>query len=82
MKTKKPDRFERMAAKFSDQEDSGPCSCFECRVYNVSNLLRRQHRAYVRIVKSLHQQYESTDASSPAESALNDIVDKFNQYKC
>ncbi len=60
MKARKPDRFERMVTQlyfgngFAPKGNWQDKDCFSAgKPRNILKLLRRQHRAYVRMVKSM-----------------------------
>ena len=86
---RKPDRFEKMVMKAESVVDVSGYGIDTCAVYSreVIKLLRRQHAAYVRMVKKMPCLY--ADASGicgrPApricKLSRGQLLDAFTRYK-
>ncbi len=72
---KKPDKFERMVLKISAPD-------FSVHSQEAITLLRRQHAAYVRMVRSMLP-YEKFEKHYPeiSEGVARKLLKRFAQYK-
>ncbi len=85
MKARKPDRFERMVEKLSNDTLDRTAMTIRIGKGDIVKLLRRQHRAYVRMVTA-SRKYALRDGGvgiSPEGWLINEglLLAKFSQYK-
>ncbi len=79
---KQPDKFERMVEKIWQNGNEASGDCWNFSPSDVSKLLRRQHAAYVRMVRSMLP-YEKFEKHYPeiSEGVARKLLKRFAQYK-